>query len=133
MIAVVTLSPRAPGDLVVAGRAFHGRLTIAIAGEDGAVFRGDRIAAVDGVVRLARPGMLAIARFDGAVEATSAAGLAVDRGWAGRAFRWVSFGDGAWPFGDPIRLAESGVVPDTLVRQATRSAGTSLVTMRLDA
>jgi hypothetical protein len=133
MIAVVTLSPRAPGDLVVAGRAFHGRLGIAIAGEDGAVFRGDRIAAVDGVVRLARPGMLAIARFDGAVEATSAAGLAVDRGWAGRGFRWVSFGDGAWPFGDPIRLAESGVVPDTLVRQATRSAGTSLVTMRLDA
>jgi hypothetical protein len=133
VIALVHLG-RSDADAAVVGqRRFRGRLEVAIVAEDDSAFRGERILAIDGVARLVRPGILAIARTDGGVDATLAAGIAVDAGWAGRRLRWARFGDGAWPFGDPVRLVETGVVPDAVVQRARRSAGTSLVTVRLEA
>jgi hypothetical protein len=56
--------------------------------EDGAArIAGEEISAVDGVVELARPGPIAVARDGAAVEVTAAAGFRLDDAWAAAPLR----------------------------------------------
>jgi hypothetical protein len=134
-LAAVALGRAAPERLLLAGRTFRGPgVRVAIAAEDGSAFGGDRIASIDGVAVLERPAIVHVRRIDDGgrgVEATTSVGIAVDRNWAGQPLRWLRIGDG-WGFAEAVRLGEPGVVPDALVRAASRRAGTGLVTMRLD-
>jgi hypothetical protein len=81
---------------------------------------------------LARPGIVAVRRGEGWVEATAAAGVRLDEAWAGADLDRISVCDGAGALGPPIPLAEPGVAPDALVRGQARRLGTRLVTIRFE-
>ena len=132
LVAVVDLGAR-PGSLLeLAGHTVRGPgLTIVRAASDASSFGGERIAEIDGVVALDRPGVLAIERAVDGVDLTTAGGVHVDPAWAGRALHVVAVRRGAGPFEHVTTLDEPGVVPDGLVRRLARACGTHLVDLRL--
>jgi hypothetical protein len=132
VIATVDLAARPPDRLTMAGREVHGPgLRLVRAAPDGSSFAGERVAGVDGVFALERPGIAAVARRAAGVEATVAAGIRIDRGWAGRPVSHLAVRRGAGPF-EPIgTLDEPGVVPDRVIRRLARAHGTHLVGLRL--
>ncbi len=132
VVGIVSLGNAPDGQIEIAGHRFAGRVRVGFAAEDGSAMGGERIAAIAGVVRLERPGTLALRRLHDGVEVTTATGIALDRDWAGPRLCWARFGDAAWGFGEPVRLTEPGVIPEAMVRRSIRSAGTTLVTMRLE-
>jgi hypothetical protein len=99
---------------------------------DGSAVGGERFDSVDGMFALERPGMAAVVRVAGAVEAAVESGIRFDEEWTGGAFARLSVRRGAGPFVPVATLAEPGIVPHALVRRLARSAGTHLVTIRLD-
>ena len=68
-------------------------------GDDGSAFAGERIASIDGVLTLVRPGIVAVSQDGGAVEATVAAGIRLDPAWAGDGLARIRVRDGSGPFG----------------------------------
>jgi hypothetical protein len=132
LTALVDLAGRPPGRRTIAGHAVSGPgLRVLRAAPDGSSFGGERIAAIDGVLTLDRPGIASVTRSGTAVVATVAAGFRVDAGWAGGPFRHLSTRRGADPFEAIATLDRPGVVPDGLVRRIARTHGTHLVDLRL--
>ena len=131
--AVVDVSARPAKQVDVAGRAVRGpALGVVVARDDGSAFAGERIASIDGVLTLARPGIVAVTQDGGAVEATVAGGIRLDPGWAGDDLGRIRVRDGSGPFGPPIQLDEAGVVADRIVRGHGRRLGSRLVTVRFE-
>jgi hypothetical protein len=131
--ALVSLGRRAPDHLELAGRTVRGpSVRFVLAADDGSSFAGERIAAVDGVFELTRPGIVEVRRAGSVVEATVAAGIRLDPAWSGAALRCLRVRNGAGPFGPAIALADAGVAPDTLVRGLARRAGSRLVALRFE-
>lgn len=131
--AVVDVSARPATGTVIAGRTVHGpALGVVVARDDGSAFAGERIASIDGVLTLARPGIVAVTRDGGAVAATVAAGIRLDPVWAGHGLDRIRVRDGSGPFGPPIELDEAGVVADRVVRGHARRLGSRLVTLRFE-
>ena len=131
--AAVDVSARPATRTEIAGRTVHGpALRVVVARDDGSAFAGERIASIDGVLTLARPGIVAVRQDRGAVEATVAAGIRLDPAWAGHGFARIRVRDGSGPFGPPIRLDESGVLADRIVRGHARRLGSRLVTVRFE-
>jgi hypothetical protein len=131
--AVVNVSARPTTRLEVGRRLVRGpALRVVIARDDGSAFAGERIASIDGVLTLERPGIVAVTRDLTGVEATVAAGLRLDPAWGGVGLDQLRVRDGSGPFGPPIRLDDAGVAPDRLVRSHTRRLGSRLVTLRFE-
>lgn len=131
--ALVSLGRQGPDHLELAGRTVRGpSVRVVLAADDGSSFAGERIAAVDGVFELTRPGIVEVRRTGVAVEATVAAGIRLDPAWSGAALRCLRVRNGAGPFGPPLALADAGVANDALVRGLTRRAGSRLVTIRFE-
>ncbi|MDQ3127174.1 MAG: DUF2264 domain-containing protein [Chloroflexota bacterium] len=133
LVAALSLAARPPTSLRIAGTTARGpALRIVRASPDGSAFGGERIWSVDGVFALERPGMAAVLRADGSVEATVETGVRLDAGWAGGGLVRLSVRRGAGPFVPIATLTEAGVAPGWLVRRLARSGGTRLVTIRFD-
>ena len=117
-IAILDLVPRPAGRLTIAGHEVVGpRLGHArVPGRPS--FGGERLAAIEGVVALKRPGIAAVQRLATGVAATVGAGFRIDRGWAGRSLRHLEARRGVGPFEPVATLAEPGVVPDRVVRRS---------------
>jgi hypothetical protein len=131
--AAVDVSARPATRTEMAGRTVHGpALRVVVARDDGSAFAGERIASIDGVLTLARPGIVAVRQDGGAVDATVAAGIRLDPAWAGDGLARIRVRDGSGPFGPPIRLEESGVLADRIVRGHARRLGSRLVTVRFE-
>ena len=132
LTAIVDLAERPPIRRTIAGYVVRGpRLQVLRAAPDGSSFGGERIAAIEGVLALDRPGIVSVTRTGSAVVATVAAGFRIDAGWAGRPLRHVSARRGAGPFEAVATLDVPGVVPDRVVRRLARAHGTHLVDLRL--
>jgi hypothetical protein len=133
LVAAISLAARPPTIVVIGGVTARGpALRILRAASDGSAFGGERLASVDGVFGLERPGMAWVVRLGGAVEATVESGIRLDQAWAGGSFGRLSVRRGAGPFVPVTDLDEPGIAPGALVRRLARSAGTRLVTIRFD-
>jgi hypothetical protein len=133
LVAAISLAARPPTVVVLGGMTARGpAIAILRAATDGSAFGGERLASVDGVFALERPGMAWVVRLGGGVEATVETGLRLERAWAGGEFSRLSVRRGAGPFVPVATLDEPGIVPGTLVRRLARSAGTRLITIRFD-
>jgi hypothetical protein len=131
--ALVDLGSRRLDVVELAGSIVRGRgLRVVVAAADGHALAGERIDTIDGVLTLARPGIVAVSRDEAGVEATVGAGLRLDPAWAGDGLDRLRVRDGAGPFGPPIPLGEAGVAPDRIVRSFARAAGSRLVTLRFE-
>jgi hypothetical protein len=127
----VDLGPRPPTELEIARHVVRGPgLRVVAAASDGSSFRGESVAAIDGVATLVRPGPLALVQDGDVVVATVAGGISVDPDWAGGRLTIVRLRDDVNALGEAIRLDEPGVVPDRLVRVLARRLGTRRVTLR---
>jgi hypothetical protein len=131
--AVVDVSGRSVTCLQIAGRDVHGPgLRVVLARNDGSAFGGERIASIDGVLTLARPGIVAVTHGGRWVETTVASGIRLDPSWAGHGLDRVRVREVPAAFGPPIELDERGAAPDRLVRGHARRLGTRLVTLRFE-
>jgi hypothetical protein len=93
--------------------------------------RGEAIGAIEGIVRLGRPGLIDLRRGDGAVDVITASGFRLEAAWAGFDPRWLAVEgpDGTWGLGEP--LAERGRIPSSMIRRLRRMSGRSLATVRV--
>ncbi|HET7029457.1 MAG TPA: DUF2264 domain-containing protein [Candidatus Limnocylindrales bacterium] len=131
--AMVDVSERPPSRAVVGGRGVVGTgIRVVLAADDGSAFGGERIVAIEGVLRLTRPGIVAISRVGAGVEATVAGGIAIDPAWAGAGLDRVRVREGGGPFGERIPLRSAGVAPDAFIRSQARRLGARLVTIRFE-
>lgn len=132
-VAVVAVGTRAPACVDVGSWIVRGPgIRVVQAAIDGTSLRGERIASIDGVLALSRPGIVAVERVATGVDVSVGSGVRLDAGWAGSGLVDVAVRRGAGPFESVGRLDEPGVVPDRLVRRLARRAGTGLVTLRLE-
>ena len=132
-VAAVSFARRAPATGVVGGWTVRGpALRVVRVALDGSSLAGETISSVDGLLELDRPGMVAVGRIDGGVEATLEAGIRLDPGWAGGGLVRLSARHGAGPFEPLPSLSEPGAVPGAVVRRLARRAGTRLVTIRIE-
>ncbi|HET8786226.1 MAG TPA: hypothetical protein VFM38_11360, partial [Candidatus Limnocylindrales bacterium] len=90
------------------------------------------IRSIDGVLTLARPGIVAVTRHRDGVDATVAAGIRLDPAWAGNGLDRIRVRDGGGPFGPRIPIEEPAVAPDRLVRGHARRLGMRLITLRFE-
>jgi hypothetical protein len=133
LAAAISFASRPPTVIRVGGRTVRGpELRIVRVATDGSAVGGERFASVDGMFELERPGMAAVVRIADAIEATIESGIRFDEAWTSGAFVRLSTRRGAGPFVPVATLDEPGLVPHALVRRLARSAGTHLVTIRLD-
>lgn len=133
LVAAISFARRPPTVIRLGGRTVRGPgLRIVRTATDGSAIGGERLASVDGVFVLERPGPVSVVRVAGAIEATIESGIRLDEEWMGGAFVRLSARRGAGPFVPVATLAEPGRLPHALVRRLARSAGTRLVTVRLD-
>ena len=115
------------------GREIRGPgIRVALIGRGGSAIAGERIESVAGILTLARPGIVAVSRTGGSVEATVESGIALDPDWAGPGLDVVRVADGVGTYGPPVALTRAGTVPDTLIRRSARQLASRLVTIRFD-
>jgi hypothetical protein len=95
---------------------------------------GESIAAIDRVVRLDRPGPIALTRVDEgpSVLAWTEAGLTVDPAWAGFQPRTVAVRGPLGGWSAPCRLERDGHVTPAIVRRLRTVAGWRFLELRLD-
>jgi Uncharacterized protein conserved in bacteria (DUF2264) len=130
---VGALGQRAPGSLTCGGLTAIGPAVRLLRVDGGRHVSGEAIAAIDGVVRLDRPGPIALTRLDepATVHAWTETGFRVDPGWAGFAPRAVAVRGPLGDWGEPIRLGGDGHVTPSIVRRLRAMAGWRLLELRL--
>lgn len=130
---VVALGHRAPRSLTCGGLIATGPAVRLLRVAPGREVGGESIAEIDGVVRLDRPGPVALTRLDepAAVVAWTETGMTVDPAWAGFTPRAVAVRGplGAW--GAAVRLGGDGHVTPSIVRRLRAMAGWQLLELRL--
>jgi hypothetical protein len=99
--------------------------------DNGTALAGESIAAIEGAVRLERPGPISVACDGEAIVVWAEGGFRIDPGWAAVAPRSVAVREIDEGWSTPVRLDDLGVVPGALVRRLRRSTGRRLVELRL--
>ncbi len=129
----VALRHRAPRSLSCGGLTATGPGVRLLRVDPGREVGGESIATIDGVVRLDRPGPIALTRLDDgpAVLVWTESGLTVDPAWSGFRPRAVAARGplGAW--GAPVGLGRDGHVTPDIVRRLRAAAGWRLLELRL--
>jgi hypothetical protein len=131
-VALVDLRPRGASTLRVGRWAAHGpNVRLLRVGNGGASFAGEAIARIDGVIRLDRPGPIALRRSRAGITVWAERGFRLDAAWTRRRLATVEVRtpDDRWSL--PRALDEPGVVPTELVRRLRGSIGLQLLELRL--
>ena len=131
-VAAVDLRPRGASTLTVSRWTARGpALRVFCVGRRGASLAGESIVSIDGVVRLDRPGPIALRRSRGGITVWAERGFRIDPGWARRPLRSIEVrtADDRWSV--PRALDLPGVVPTELVRRLRAATGRQLLELRL--
>jgi hypothetical protein len=99
--------------------------------DDGTALAGESIAAIEGVVRLERPGPISVACERDGIVVWAEGGFRIDPGWATFEPRSVAVREIDEGWSRPVRLDVVGGVPGALVRKLRRSTGRRLLEFRL--